>query len=249
MDIKGLIAQMYSNDETNIAVLDYSTGREISYAELIGHVNDVIDIMKYQEIEMNEPTVIVSKNIYDTVASIIAILYYGAQIEGCNVSLGQIEAEIARISKTSMNISRQPTILVSSSFVNIETLVASVICGAKVVILDENSTDVEVVRCLKRVRPHLVVTSTTYAEKLVRADLYQKLLDAKNTNMLSFAHTRRMVFRQLKRHFLFTLGGCIQSVAIYDTKPFNTEIEQLLKRIEFPYQLIPFVRKGCTQIL
>ena len=76
MDIKGLIAQMYSNDETNIAVLDYSTGREISYAELIGHVNDVIDIMKYQEIEMNESTVIVSKNIYDTVASIIAILYY-----------------------------------------------------------------------------------------------------------------------------------------------------------------------------
>lgn len=226
------------NSADKTALVDYSTGRVVSYLELAERVSSVYELLSMQGIEQTEEVSIVSSNHLDQIASFIAILQYGASVNGFELSVERVEAEIARIENVQKNLSRQMIIMISTSHSKAEILLAALLCGAQVVMLQENISDQEFLMCLKRVRPHLINMNSTFAENIIRNNIYPSMNDAKMTHMMSLSHTRRMLYKQLRKHLMFCFGGCVQNVSVYGASPLSSDIESFLHRIEFPYRFI-----------
>ena len=233
-----LFKNMLSDSSERVALIDSSTDREVSYAELTTRVNEIHQLLLLQKVGEGEDVSIVSNNHIDQVASIIAVLQYGAKINGVDLSSERIQSEIQRIECVQGNLSRQVIVMVSASSSKTEILIAALLCGAQVVMMPENISDDAFFQKVKKIRPHIISMNCTFAEEIIRNSIYPSINNAKMSHVMSLSHTRRMVYKQVRKHLMSCLGGCVQNVTVYGTSPLSTDVERFLNRIDFPYRFI-----------
>ena len=233
-----LFKNMLSDSSERVALIDSSTDREVSYAELTTRVNEIHQLLLLQKVGVGEDVSIVSNNHIDQVASIVAVLQYGAKINGIDLSLERIQSEIQRIESVQGNLSRQVIVMLSASSSKTEILIAALLCGAQIVMMPEDISDDVFFQKVKKIRPHIISMNCTFAEEIIRNSIYSSINNAKMSHVMSLSHTRRMVYRQVRKHLMSCLGGCVQNVTVYGTSPLSTDVERFLHRIDFPYRFI-----------
>lgn len=233
-----LFKNMLSDSSERVALIDSSTDREVSYAELTTRVNEIHQLLLLQKVGVGEDVSIVSNNHIDQVASIVAVLQYGAKINGIDLSLERIQSEIQRIESVQGNLSRQVIVMLSASSSKTEILIAALLCGAQIVMMPESISDDVFFQKVKKIRPHIISMNCTFAEEIIRNSIYSSINNAKMSHVMSLSHTRRMVYKQVRKHLMSCLGGCVQNVTVYGTSPLSTDVERFLHRIDFPYRFI-----------
>lgn len=131
-----------------------------------------------------------------------------------------------------MRLTRNLTILTdgNNNATNLSDLLASLSLGASITMVSKSDEDT-ILKCIKKNRPHLINIESTIAEQLIRKDI----LPLFSTPMIS-SHTRRAFMKQVKKQMMYGLGGCVLCLNVFGSK-FSPDIEHLLQKIQFPYQI------------
>lgn len=131
-----------------------------------------------------------------------------------------------------MRLTRNLTILTdgNNNATNLSDLLASLSLGASITMVSKSDEDT-ILKCIKKNRPHLINIESAIAEQLIRKDI----LPLFSTPMIS-SHTRRAFMKQVKKQMMYGLGGCVLCLNVFGSK-FSPDIEHLLQKIQFPYQI------------
>ena len=121
------------------------------------------------------------------------------------------------------------------------------VVGIHVTFINKALTPTIILKALKDVRPHLVVVVPMLIEKIVRKGIMPQYNDAKIKMVRQLPFVRNYVNRKFCDGLVEALGGRLYEVIIGGAG-LNSEVEQLLKEIHFPFT-VGYGMTECAPII
>ncbi len=121
------------------------------------------------------------------------------------------------------------------------------VVGIHVTFINKALTPTLILKALKDVRPHLVVVVPMLIEKIVRKGIMPQYNETKIKMVRQLPFVRNYVNRKFRDGLMEALGGRLYEVIIGGAG-LNTEVEQLLKEIHFPFT-VGYGMTECAPII
>lgn len=121
------------------------------------------------------------------------------------------------------------------------------VIGIHVTLLNRALSPAIILKALKDVRPHLVVVVPMLIEKIVRKGIMPEFNSTKIKTMRSIPGMRQFINRKFRDGLMQALGGRLYEVIIGGAA-LNSEVEQLLTEIKFPFT-VGYGMTECAPII
>lgn len=119
--------------------------------------------------------------------------------------------------------------------------------GIHVTFINKALTPTIILKALKDVRPHLLIVVPMLIEKIVRKGIMPQYNEAKIKMVRQLPFVRNYVNKKFRDGLMEALGGRLYEV-IVGGAGLNTEVEQLLKEIHFPFT-VGYGMTECAPII
>ncbi len=138
----------------------------------------------------------------------------------------------------SLRHSRIPSLfLANSSCIDATDVLAAFSIGAHLTLAGSRPSSGTMLKCVKKCRPHFVYLDMNTAERMIRERIYPLMYNPDTSSYMRSAHTRRTIYKQVRKRMMFALGGCLMVVCVTGGDRFSPDIESFLQKIDFPYQM------------
>lgn len=139
----------------------------------------------------------------------------------------------------SLRHSRIPSLfLANNACIDATDVLAAFSIGAHLTLAGTRPSSGTMLKCVKKCRPHFVYLDMNTAEKMIRERIYPLMYNPNTSSYMRSAHTRRTIYKQVRKRMMFALGGCLMVVCVTGGDRFSPDIESFLQKIDFPYQMV-----------